>query len=162
MSYVTPYVCIVLLQRIYRGVSDHTVLLLRSVDDCICANCSLERNILRGVLASVLPFPIVVLVDFHKYSLVENTVILLKLWFIVVILMMIDSIELYAHWCYRLCYSFEITWIVDASDDAMITWQFRLCIILYICILVLIFFYAVSWIPLYVVSPRQTHRTFLG
>jgi len=68
MSYVTPYVCIVLLQPIYRGVSDHTVLLLRSVDDCICANCSLERNILRGVLASVLPFPIVVLVDFHKYN----------------------------------------------------------------------------------------------
>jgi len=56
------------------------------------------------------------------------TVILLKLWFIVVQLMMIDSIELYAHWCYRLCYSFEITWIVDAYDDAMITWQFRLCI----------------------------------
>jgi len=26
------------------------------------------------------------------------------------------------------CYSFEITWIVDVYDDAMITCQFRLCI----------------------------------
>jgi len=50
------------------------MLLLRSVDDCTCANHSLkytEKNILRGVLASVLPFPIVVLVDFHEYTLVE-------------------------------------------------------------------------------------------
>jgi len=57
-------------------------------------------------------------------------------------------------WDYLDCWC---TWWCDDYLTISIMYLF----VLYICILVLIV-YAVSWIPLYVVSSHQTHRIFLG
>jgi len=66
---------------------------------------------------------------------------------------------------YGLSDCFKIAWIVDVYDDAMITCQFRLCIICTVYLYMFqpfLFFMQSVGSPLYVVSSRQTHRIFLG
>jgi len=79
---------------------------------------------------------------------------LLKWWYWWWLIM---SIALYAYWCCRLWLCWLLMHMIWSTDNFN-----YVLFALYNCIRFNFFFYAVSWIPLYVVSSRQTHRIFLG